>query len=165
MAELLDRIRVEMNARLSELRPLVDEYRRLDAALQALGERTSTASAPPSTGSRRPARSRAHVATTAKPRRRAPRGANREAVLRAVSDRPGATSAELAAVSGVGRNTLNGLLARLVKVGELQTRALPTGRTGYALGAAQSAASAGAVPAVGETADDTDASAADSAAE
>lgn len=127
MADLLERIRVEINARLSELRPLVDEDRRLDAALQALGERTSTAPAAPSAGSREAARSRAGVTTAAKPRKRAPRGANREAVLRAVADRPGATSAELAAVSGVGRNTLNGLLARLVKTGELQTRRLPTG--------------------------------------
>jgi len=31
-----------------------------------------------------------------KPRKRAPRGANRAAMLRAVEDRPGATSSELA---------------------------------------------------------------------
>jgi DNA-binding IscR family transcriptional regulator len=54
--------------------------------------------------------------------------------LRAAQERPGATGAELAAVSGIQRNTLNALLARLVKSGELQTRALPTGRTGYVLG-------------------------------
>lgn len=54
-------------------------------------------------------------------------------MLRAVQERPGATSAELAAVSGVQRKTVYGLLARLVREGELQTRALPTGRTGYAL--------------------------------
>lgn len=49
------------------------------------------------------------------------------------ADWPGATSAELATVSGVRRNTLYGLLARLVKEGALQTQSLPTGRTGYAL--------------------------------
>ena len=59
--------------------------------------------------------------------------ANREAVLQAASQRPGATSAELAAVSGVEPNTLSGLIRRLVKAGELQQRALPTGRTGYAI--------------------------------
>lgn len=53
--------------------------------------------------------------------------------MRAVQERPGATSAELAAVSGVQRNTLYGLLTRLVKDGELQTRALPTGALAYAL--------------------------------
>jgi hypothetical protein len=34
MPELLDRIRSEMSARLAELRPLVDEHTRLNAALQ-----------------------------------------------------------------------------------------------------------------------------------
>jgi CRP-like cAMP-binding protein len=112
--DLLDRIREEISSRLVELRPLVDEHDRLAAAVQALGygQREDPGQA----------------------RGRAPRGANREAVLRAAQERPGATGAELAAVSGVERNTLNTLLARLVKSGELQTLALPTGRTGYALG-------------------------------
>jgi len=55
-------------------------------------------------------------------------------VLRAVAGRPGATSSELASVSGVKPNTLYALLTRLVKDGELQTQSLPTGRTGYAIG-------------------------------
>jgi hypothetical protein len=42
-------------------------------------------------------------------------------------ERPGATAAELAAVSNVDGNTLNVLLSRLVKAGELHKRALPTG--------------------------------------
>lgn len=50
-----------------------------------------------------------------------------------MKDRSGATSAELAEVSGVERNTLYGLLARLVNEGVLQARSRPTGRTGYAL--------------------------------
>ena len=45
MPDLLDRIRAEMNTRLAELRPLVDEERRLDAALQALGNATNDAPA------------------------------------------------------------------------------------------------------------------------
>lgn len=165
MADLLERIRVEISTRLSELRPLVDEHRRLDAALQALGERTSEdAVAPPA---RSPARGsgRARAKAREGPGKRAPRGANREAVLRAVTDRPGATSAELATVSGVERNTLNGLLARLVRDGELQKRSLPTGRAGYALGDARSAPSTSAAQTSGERADDTDATPADGAAE
>lgn len=51
MAELLDRIRVEISTRLTELRPLVDEHRRLEAALRALSEPTSRAPAPPSVSS------------------------------------------------------------------------------------------------------------------
>ena len=134
MADLLDRIRTEMHARLEDLRPLVDEQRRLEAALHALGDSAPAASSASSAGPRAPASSRARKRAPAQPRKRAPRGANREAVLAAVRDRPGATSAELASVSGVERNTLYGLLARLVKEGELKTCELPTGRTGYALG-------------------------------
>jgi DNA-binding MarR family transcriptional regulator len=54
-------------------------------------------------------------------------------VLRAVENRPGATSSELAAVSGIKPSTLYTLLARLVKHGDLQTHTLPTGRSGYAI--------------------------------
>lgn len=47
MPEILDRIRAEMSARLAELRPLVDEHTRLDAALQTLGDADTGAGAPP----------------------------------------------------------------------------------------------------------------------
>jgi hypothetical protein len=132
--DLLDRIRQEISARLAELRPLVDEHARLDAAMHALGEVPMRAAVAPPTSSPRQPKARARKTPPAKPRKRAPRGANREAVLRAARERPGATAAELAAVSKVDRNTLNALLARLVKAGELQTRELPTGRAGYVLG-------------------------------
>jgi hypothetical protein len=130
MADLLDRIKQQINTRLEELRPLVDEQHRLEAALQALGNAAPRA---PAAKPRAPASARTPKVKPAKTRKRAPRGANREAVLSAVRDRPGATSAELAHVSGVERNTLYALLARLVKEGELEASTLPTGRTGYAL--------------------------------
>jgi hypothetical protein len=130
--DLLDRIREEINTRLAELRALVDEHDRLAAAVQALGDARSDAPVPAPASP--PVQTKPRKTSPAPARKRAPRGANREAVLRAAQERPGATSAELAAVSGVEQNTLNALLARLVKSGELQTLALPTGRTGYALG-------------------------------
>ena len=133
MPELLDQIRSQLSVRIEELRPLVDEQRRLEAALQALGSATSKRPATASVSPSAPAKTRTRTSTPATPRKRAPRGANREAVLAAVRERPGATSAELAAASGVAQNTVNGLLARLAKQGELQTRALPTGRKGYVL--------------------------------
>lgn len=146
MADLLDRIRQQISTRLSELRPLVDEQRRLEAALHALGDPVAAhADAAPARG-RRQRKAATRSTTPVEKRKRAPRGANRAAVLRAVGDRPGATSAELAARSGVQRNTLNTLLSRLVKEGELQTRALPTGKTGYALRAARSEAPTDAPP-------------------
>jgi len=132
MPDLLDRIRTEMSTRLAELRPFVDEHRRLHAALQALGDVAGGAAAE-STSPPAPAKPRARKATPAKPRTRAPRGANRAAVVRALQDRPGATGAELATVSGVERNTLYTVLTRLVREGRVQPQALPTGRTGYVL--------------------------------
>jgi hypothetical protein len=66
-------------------------------------------------------------------RKRAPRGANRAAVLAVVVDRPGATSGEIAAASGVDRNVVYALLRGLVANGELRKEDLPTGTTGYAI--------------------------------
>ena len=134
MPDLLDRIRHEISTRLAELRPLVDEHARLDAAMQALGEAQEHAAVATGASSPRQPKAGAQKTSAVKPRKRAPKGANREAALRAARERPGATAAELAAVSKVDRNTLNVLLARLVKVGELQKRTLPTGRAGYAVG-------------------------------
>jgi hypothetical protein len=133
LPDLLDRIREQLSTRLAELRPLVDEHARLEAAMQALGDVKPRNTGTGAANSSIKTKSRAQKTPPPKRRTRAPRGANREAVLRAASERPGATSAELAAVSGVQQNTLNGLLARLIRGGELQKRALPTGRTGYAL--------------------------------
>jgi len=145
MSDLLKDIREQLDARLAELRPLVDEHGRLNAAMKALSETTpQAAGATPASSPVTTTSARARKPPPAKPRKRAPRGANRQAVLRAASERPGATRAELAAVSGVDPNTLSALLARLVKAGELQTRALPTGRTGYALADSAPAQSTGA---------------------
>src|SRR3954452_22172559 len=79
-------------------------------------------------------RSRARAG--AKPvRARAARGANREAVLAVVRERPGVTARELATASGVSGGTLYALLRRLAGQGELAKRELPGGQTGYALAA------------------------------
>ena len=82
---------------------------------------------------------------TARPvRARAPRGANREAVLAVVRERPGVTASELAAASGVTGGTLYALLRRLADQGELAKRELPGGQTGYALATGDAAVSGGA---------------------
>lgn len=60
------------------------------------------------------------------------------------------TSAELSSVSAVDRNTLYGLLTRLVKDGELQTRSLPTERTGYSLAEPRPHDSSSAAPVADE---------------
>ncbi|MCA1701132.1 MAG: hypothetical protein LC790_20425 [Actinobacteria bacterium] len=102
--------------------------------MHALGEAPEHAAVAPPASSPRQPKARAQKTPAVKARKRAAKGANRGAVLRAAQQRPGATAAELAVVSKVERNTLNVLLSRLVKAGELQKRALPTGRAGYALG-------------------------------
>jgi len=156
MPDLLDRVRTEMSTRLAELRPLVDEHRRLHAALQALGDVAGSAAAgSTSAPAPAPVKPRARKAPPSKPRTRAPRGANRAAVVRALQDRPGATGAELATVSGVERNTLYTVLTRLVREGQVQTQSLPTGRTGYALSEPpQPGWSSSAAPADESAADD-----------
>jgi sugar-specific transcriptional regulator TrmB len=113
MAELLDRIQAEIRERLASNRAAVQEYERLEAALAALG------------------------APAARPRRaaqpRAARGANRDAVLRALEERPGASASELASSSGVNRTALYGVLNRLIEGGEVAKEELPGGATGYKL--------------------------------
>jgi uncharacterized membrane protein len=135
MAEsLLDRVRGDIRARLKELEPSVKEYERLEPALAALrgvGD-TSSANSPrvgaaKATGKRRPRK-----APSAK---RAPRGANRAAVLAIVAARPGVSVAELVTASGVSRPVLYNLLKTLEERGEVQREELPGGAVGYRLGA------------------------------
>jgi IclR helix-turn-helix domain len=118
--DLLDRIHAELRERLAASRAAVEEYERLQAALAALGEQAA------------PAPRRARRSTTAT-RQRAPRGANREAVLRAVGERPGASPGELAAASGVAKPVLYNLLRTLSQRGELVRQDLPGGGAGYSL--------------------------------
>ncbi len=112
MAQLLDRIHAEIRERLEASRAAAQEYERLEAALAAMGG---------------PAPRRRDASP------RAPRGANREAVLRALEERPGASASELATASGVARTVLYGLLNRLIEAGEVAKEELPGGATGYKL--------------------------------
>lgn len=131
MPDLLDRITAEIQDRLDASRSAVAEYERLEAARRALDGTDASVS-----GRRRrlenfaPRQQRA--ARRAPARKRARRGANREAVLRVVGERPGLTTAELAAASGVDRNTLYALLSTMTRRGDLERRELPGGKTGYA---------------------------------
>src|SRR5919206_3261250 len=100
MAELLERIHDEIRERLDASRAAVQEYERLEAALEALGP-----SAEPSRSAPAARRSRASRSAPRRSRRstgsRAPRGANREAVLGVLAERPGVSASELSAASGV----------------------------------------------------------------
>src|SRR3954471_22703131 len=100
MSDLLDRVRAEIRDRLELTRSAVEEYEQLEAALAALeaAAEPSSASAP---RARRPRAHRGGSRPHHTPRKRAPRGANRAALLRAVGERPDASAGELARVSGV----------------------------------------------------------------
>jgi hypothetical protein len=118
--------------------PTAAQGKRSAAASRAGGP---TASAPAARGSRAASAKRhggfaARAGRTTPTRKRAPRGANRAAVLRAVGERPGVSAPEIAAVSGVSGATLYALLRTLSQRGELEKRDLPSGQTGYTLATA-----------------------------
>lgn len=142
MSELLDRIRREIRERIDAGRAAVLEYERLEAALRALSDAGSQAThavtgrGQGSVGRRaRSARAgkREAAGAAAAGRKRAPRGANRAAVLEVIAERPGVTARELAAASRVTGGTLYALLRRLTVDGTVAKRELPGGHAGYAL--------------------------------
>src|SRR3954465_7405286 len=102
MADFLEDKKRGIQARLKELRPLVDEYHRLEAAVQALeGVNANGASAPASTPARRARRARPASASSAGKgtgRRGRPRGSGTRSkeALALVRKKPGITIPELA---------------------------------------------------------------------
>jgi hypothetical protein len=137
---LLPRLKREIHARLAELRPLVAEAERLEAAKQALLAEAAAERAP-----RRPFRAPARtlerelttglrtnghaamapggaVAPAARPQPaggddaangRAPRGANQDAILKVVEERPGVSVAEIASVTKIPKPTVATTVSKL----------------------------------------------------
>jgi hypothetical protein len=123
-ADFLDEKRNEIGARLKELRPLVDEYKRLEAAASALDGVTATAPTPTKpTGSRR----RTPVRATASPRKRGastgrrgrPKGSGTRGAeaLAIVKASPGITIPEIAEKMGIKQNYLYRVLPSLAEDG------------------------------------------------
>jgi CRP-like cAMP-binding protein len=122
VADFLDEKRKEIQARLKELKPLVDEYQRLEAAEQALsgvggGTATATATATPTRRRRRSSRS----ASSSNGRRGRPRGSGTRAAqaLQLVSERPGITIPELASAMGIKQNYLYRVMPGLAEEGKV----------------------------------------------
>jgi hypothetical protein len=111
MADFLDEKRREIRARMQELKPLVDEYHRLEAAVQAL-EGVKTPAATPS--ARRP-----RAASNGTGRRGRPRGSGTRGkqALELVRANPGITIPELADKMGIKQNYLYRVLPGLQKDG------------------------------------------------
>ena len=121
MPDFLEEKKREIDERLKELRPLVDEFQRLEAAAAALqGVGTSSnsrASAPPARRTRR--RSAPRSSGTGTGRRGRPRGSGTRSkqALELVRTRPGITIPEIAESIGIQQNYLYRVLPALQKDG------------------------------------------------
>src|SRR4051812_3654058 len=110
MTDFLDEKRKEIQARLTELRPLVDEYERLEAAERALSG-VADGSTGSTTPARRPSggtRRRSGGGSGRGGRRGRPRGSGTRAAqaLDLVRERPGITIPEMAQAMGIQQNYL-----------------------------------------------------------
>jgi ribosomal protein S25 len=112
MADFLDEKRREIDARLRELRPLVDEFNRLEKAAAALAGVGGTQAA-----------TRRRRSNGRGPRGR-PRGSGNRArqALELVRARPGITISELADAMGIKANYLYRVMPTLQKEGQVKKR-------------------------------------------
>jgi CRP-like cAMP-binding protein len=120
MADFLDEKKREIDARLKELRPLVEEFHRLEAAAAALDGVSGGASRAAATPARRGRRKAAATAPAAGARRRGrPRGSGTRSkqALELVRTRPGVTIPEIAEAMGIQQNYLYRVLPSLQKDG------------------------------------------------
>jgi hypothetical protein len=135
MAGFLDEKHKEIQARLKELKPLVDEYRELEAADKALsglgksgGGSSAAAASSSSAGPAAPAARRStrrtstrRAKSTGGARRGRPRGSGTRAnqALDLVRDRPGITIPEMAQAMGIQQNYLYRVLPGLAEEGKV----------------------------------------------
>jgi CRP-like cAMP-binding protein len=120
MPDFLEEKRKEISQRLKELRPLVEEYQRLEAAEQALsgvGANGRARASAPAAPRRRAARAKS--STTG--RRGRPRGSGTRAnqALDLVKARPGITIPELAEAMGIKQNYLYRVMPGLADDGKV----------------------------------------------
>lgn len=145
---LLPRLKREIEARIAELRPLVAEVERLEAAKEALlaeaaaegarrrrsaravGEasglrqelRNGAFSTPVPNGAA-PGSKRGEREQDAQEGARAPRGANQDAILAIVEERPGVSVAEIASVTKIAKPTVATTISKLKREGVLADEA------------------------------------------
>ena len=114
MSDFLDEKRKEIQARLKELKPLVDEYVRLEAAERALAGVESKPAAPA-------ARAARSSSTSRNSRRGRPKGSGTRALqaLELVRARPGITIPELAEAMGIKQNYLYRVMPTLAGEGQV----------------------------------------------
>ena len=124
MADFLDEKRSEIRTRLKELKPLVDEYQRLEAAAAALDGVPANAAVPAATGTAVARRARAQSApkpakSNGSGRRGRPKGTGTRGVeaLALVRSKPGITIPEIAERMGIKQNYLYRVLPGLADDG------------------------------------------------
>ena len=102
------RIRAEIEKQRKDLdkrlKPLLDQLSDLDDALRRLAPRDG----------RKPA------ATKPSPSQRAPRGANKQAILAVLKEQPGASASEIATATGIKSTVVSSSLTNLAKQGEVK---------------------------------------------
>jgi transposase len=118
MPDFLEEKKREIDARLKELRPLVDEFHRLEAAAAALQGVPASGANGGSTSTRRTRRTR-RSSSTGTGRRGRPRGSGTRSkqALELVRARPGITIPEIAQEIGIQQNYLYRVLPALQKDG------------------------------------------------
>jgi hypothetical protein len=116
--DFLDEKRQEINARLNELKPLVDEYQRLQAAAAALAG-VSAPPTPTAAAQRRPARTAAKPNIASRGRRGRPKGSGTRGAeaLALVKASPGITIPQIAEKMGIKQNYLYRVLPGLADDG------------------------------------------------
>ena len=112
----------DIERELDALEPLLREREQIQAALSRVPFAKQRG------GGARPA---TKGTSARKQRSRAPRGANREAILTLVGERPGVSAAEIADVTKISKAVTYNTLAKLVEQGRLAKTELPGGQTGY----------------------------------
>ena len=112
MTDFLDEKRKEIQSRLKELKPLVDEYTRLEAAERALAGVESKPAQPAQRRTR---------AASANGRRGRPKGSGTRGLqaLELVRARPGITIPELAEAMGIKQNYLYRVMPTLAEEGQV----------------------------------------------
>ena len=141
---LLPRLKRDIEARLAELRPIVAEAERLEAAKEALLAEAAANGAPArrtggpraANGFREELRNGAASTPLAVARgasvrngaadesdERAPRGANQSAILAIVEERPGVSVAEIASVTKIAKPTVATTVSKLKRDGVLADEA------------------------------------------
>jgi len=121
MADFLDEKRKEIQARLKELKPAVEEYELLQAAEKALSGLSNGSTSKPAAATTTAAPKRARRASSGGGRRGRPRGGGTRAAqaLELVRARPGITIPELAQAMGIQQNYLYRVMPGLAEEGKV----------------------------------------------